>query len=350
MASWHSCLARVVQRLVLGGLPAPVTRSPWVAAVCGACAPVLRVALHSDSVELGDAAHVLTQRTITAGVAESSREALLTSLAATPDARAAFRSAGGPGAAAWMRLPTRPAHHLTDKQFSLAAHFRMHLDVPGCCGTCQHRAKNGTLCGAVLDRKGVHARSCPVGGWRMRKHDSCCGVLNNWLEEMGCYVEVEVVLPPASNDLDEPRMDLIVHAPGIKGPVRIDFTAVSALSREALRRGSADREEVTANLGAARKRQKYANIAVTPFVLEESGRMGADALGLVRKIAPRELGPRAEALNDLYQGLAATLQRASANSAIAAMGGRPPPSGGGAGGASGQPGPPMPHSHMVEAT
>ena len=155
----------------------------------------------------------------------------------------------------------------------------------------------------------------------MRKHDACCGVLKNWLEEMGCAVETEVVLPTAANGLDEPRMDLIVRAPGILGPIHIDLTVVSPTSREALRRGAADREGVTAELGADGKRVKYNNITVTPFVLESSGRLGADALGLVRKIAPWEPGARAEALNELYQSLAATLQRASANSAIAAMGG-----------------------------
>ena len=150
-----------------------------------------------------------------------------------------------------------------------------------------------------MDPKGLHARSCPVGGWRMRKHDACCGVLKNWMEDMGCTVEVEVVLPTASNDLDEPRMDLIAHAPGIKGPIRVDFTAVRATSREALKRGSADRDEVTAEMGATRKRQKYCNVAVVPFVAEDSGRLGADALCLIRKLAPRDAGPRAEAINEL---------------------------------------------------
>ena len=116
-------------------------------------------------------------------------------------------------------------------------------------------------------------------------------------------------------------MDLIVRAPTIIGPVHIDLTVVSATSREALHRGSADREGVTAELGAHRKRQKYANIAVMPFVLEDSGRLGEDALGLVRKIAPREPRARAEAMNTLYQCLSATLQRTAANAIIAAMGG-----------------------------
>ena len=86
-------------------------------------------------------------------------------------------------------------------------------------------------------------------------------------------------------------MDLIAHAPGIKGPIRIGFTPVSATPREALKRGSADRDEVTAELGATRKHQQYSNVAVVPFVAEDSGRLGSDALCLVRKLAPRELQP-----------------------------------------------------------
>ena len=320
-ASWHACAGKVAHRLGLSGVPALVTQSLWAATVCDSCTPILRRTLHSDTAELGDQAHTLTQHTITAGAADAAREALLSELAGDPAGRADFRSAGGPGAAAWLKLPTRPSHHLTDRQFTIAAHLRLRLDVPGCCGRCQHRARNGQLCNEPLDAKGAHARTCPVGGWRMRKHDACCGALKNWLEEMGCHVDVEVVMPTAANGLDEPRMDLIVRAPGVLGPIHIDVTVVSATSREALKRGSADREEVTADLGAARKRQTYSNIAVVPFVLEESGRLGADALSLVRKLAPREHAARTEALNELYQSLAATLQRAAANSAIAAMDG-----------------------------
>ena len=121
-------------------------------------------------------------------------------------------------------------------------------------------------------------------------------------------------MPTAANGLPEARMDLIVRAPSIFGPIRIDLTVRPW--NEVL----PDREGTTGEFGAHRKRQKYANIAVLPLVLEDSGRVGNDALGLVRKIAPQDPRPRVGTTNDLYQSLSATLQRTAANAIIAAMG------------------------------
>ena len=114
-------------------------------------------------------------------------------------------------------------------------------------------------------------------------------------------------------------MDLIVHAPNIVGPVHIDLTIVSAAAREALGKGSASKDGVAASFAAARKRAKYPMCAVLPFVMEEHGRLGDDALSFARKIAPRGTDERSEALRELYQALGATMQRASADAIIAAM-------------------------------
>ena len=123
----------------------------------------------------------------------------------------------------------------------------------------------------------------------------------------------------ASVDRPESRMDLILHAPAQDSPVHIDLTIVSPVSREALARGSADREGTAAMMAASRKRAKYPLIAVLPFVIEEGGRLGEDALGFVRKLAPREPKKRVEALNSLNHALGATLQRTAANAITAAI-------------------------------
>lgn len=194
------------------------------------------------------------------------------------------------------------------------------MDIPACCGGCQHRDSKGNACGAPLDSKGNHARTCPIGGWTVRKHDACCGVLKNWLEEQGCHVEAEPVLPTAAEDRPESRTDWVAHSPALDGVAHIGLTVVSAVSREALSKGSADREGVAASVAEARKRTKYPLIAVLPFAIEDNGRLGDAALSFVRKIAPRDLRRRAEELNALYQALGATLQRTATKAILAAIG------------------------------
>ena len=153
----------------------------------------------------------------------------------------------------------------------------------------------------------------------MRKHNACCGVLSDWLEARGCHVQREVVLPTAHDNQLQSRMDLIVFAPPIDGPIYIDLTVVNAASREALARGSADHEGVAASIATDRKRRAYPNIPVTPFVIEDSGRLGELALKLVRKVAPADPTARSTAISELYQSLGATLQRQAANAVLASM-------------------------------
>ena len=157
----------------------------------------------------------------------------------------------------------------------------------------------------------------------VRKHDACCRVLKEWLEDQGCHVELEVILPGASAEHPEARMDLVVHAPNIAGPVHIDLTIVSATAREALGKGSATKDGAAARSAEARKRAKYPLCAVLPFVLEDHGRLGEDALSFIRKIAPREAAARSDAIRRLHQSLGATMQRYAADAIIAAMAARP---------------------------
>ena len=115
-------------------------------------------------------------------------------------------------------------------------------------------------------------------------------------------------------------MDLIVHAPNIVGPVHIDLTVLSATARKSLAKGVASREGTATASAAERKRAKYPMCAILPFVLEDHGRLGDDALGFVRKIAPRAKPERTQVLIGFYQAIGATLQRVAAVSIIAAIG------------------------------
>ena len=85
---------------------------------------------------------------------------------------------------------------------------------PGSVGTCQQRRADGSVCGAVLDVKGRHARSCKAGGWVVRKHDAVVAELEKWCEDQNCYVQREAILPQANPDRPVARIDLIAHLAG----------------------------------------------------------------------------------------------------------------------------------------
>lgn len=194
----------------------------------------------------------------------------------------------------------------------------MHLNIAQCTGLCQHRRPDGTVCGKELDTKGVHARACAVGGWLIRRHDAGCAVLAAWMEDLGCTVYREVVLPQAAVGRPEARMDLVVHSPRLSGPVFVDLAVVSALSKEALRARSCTRDGAAAGIATRRKAAAYPDIAMVPFAIEDHGRLGEEALHLVRILAPEEPSRRSASIRGLYQSLGNTLQRYAADSLLAA--------------------------------
>lgn len=114
-------------------------------------------------------------------------------------------------------------------------------------------------------------------------------------------------------------MDLVVHSPKLSGPVHVDFTVVSALSQEALRARSNLRDGVAAGIATRRKAAAYPDISsLVPFAVEDHGRLGEEALQLVRLLAPKEPAQRSTAIRHLYQSLGNTLQRYAADSLLAA--------------------------------
>jgi hypothetical protein len=136
-------------------------------------------------------------------------------------------------------------------------------------------------------------------------------VLAEWAEkECDCTVFREQVLPTANPDHAEARMDIVAFSPHLPGPVYVDLTVVSALSVEAICRGSALRDGVAAEVASARK--------VIGFAVEDHGRFGEDALALVRALAPSAPSKRTVAIGRLYQSMAAALQRAAADAVLAA--------------------------------
>ena len=107
---------------------------------------------------LGDSGVAATQQFLARATQAAAARDLVDEAAVDPKASAAFRSAGGPGSGVWSHAAVLPNQHLTDKQFVIAARTRLHLPLAQCSGRCQHRKRDGSICGAVLDPHGFHSR------------------------------------------------------------------------------------------------------------------------------------------------------------------------------------------------
>jgi hypothetical protein len=114
-------------------------------------------------------------------------------------------------------------------------------------------------------------------------------------------------------------MDLIVYAPGATSPAYLDISIVSALSQEALAAGSATKDGKAAEIAARGKRRDYRLINVTPFILEDHGRFGEDAVKFLKSVAPVEPRLRSKAMQELYHRLSSLLQRHAADAVLAAI-------------------------------
>ena len=93
---------------------------------------------------------------------------------------------------------------------------------------------------------------------------------------------------------------------------------VSAFTQDALALGSARRDGAAAAAAARRKRARYPGVAVVPFVVEDHGRLGEEALALTRLLAPAQDAERSAAIWRLHQSLGCVLQRNAADAVLAA--------------------------------
>ena len=118
-------------------------------------------------------------------------------------------------------------------------------------------------------------------------------------------------------------MDLVIHAPHVPEPLLVDVTIVSALATEGMAVGAPRRDGAAAAAAARRKRAKYPGVVVTPFVVEDHGRLGEEALALMRLLAPRADTARSAAIRQLHQALGSILQRHAADAVLAATQARP---------------------------
>jgi hypothetical protein len=103
-------------------------------------------------------------------ISHSRRESILRSMPDDEDAADA-RSHGGPGAGSFLLPSCEECTAMPDQHFKISLRDRLLLPVCQEGARCQHRRPNGSLCNALLDSRGRHAKKCAIGGGLVRRHN-----------------------------------------------------------------------------------------------------------------------------------------------------------------------------------
>ena len=194
-----------------------------------------------------------------------------------------FRSCGGPGAGGFLIAPSDDSVWMDDLHFKtsvtqrLGGHLRPASDAAQ--NRCHHRGAAG-VCLSLLDGEGIHAKTCPVGGHVIARHDRAVRWLYRWLSQgrLNSEPRLEQVLPEESG-----RLDLVFQDSGTTVWVDLAVTAAATTSARTTA-ANARKDGGAARAEEAVKRSRYHSRA-TPFVLESGGRAGASALSFVRRFS-----------------------------------------------------------------
>ena len=320
VASWHTCLPRLMELTRFGRVEALAGCVPRVAWAFARIPDLLQLGgadpLQSTSAAVLELAigqgKAPSQKQLTTARVEADVTEMMADAALTDSVRAVILSSGGPGAGAWLLPPSQPQHILVDEHFAIAVKLRMGLPLPTGGGCCRRRGGDGRVCGAPLDSSGKHAISCMCGGLTVQKHNSLSKNLSGHMERSNNVDNVrrEQLIPEAAPHLVAPRMDICAtDASG--SAIHVDLTVASPLCSSALRAGSSYKPGVAADVLARHKITKYRLAKLTPFAIETFGRLSDSASDFVRVLAPAD-SSRSRTISAMHQDLATILQRFNA--------------------------------------
>ena len=137
-----------------------------------------------------------------------------------------LRTVGGPGAGGFCEVPVlfedEQPKTMPDQHFIISLKDRLRLPVCPPGATCQHRRRNGTLCGQPLDSRGKHALKCEVGPTREGRHDS--------LRDFTAAFHPRVSGPDACKEQRVVAWDRVNLRTGILEEARLDVATRDAAS------------------------------------------------------------------------------------------------------------------------
>ena len=272
------------------------------------------------------------QHDLSAEIYEHAHYNTLTSL--SPEDQCEIRSAGGKGAGNFLLTPTKPEFRMADTHFTVALRARLRLQHPACNDDiskatthCQHRARNGELCGTPLDDHTRHAERCVKGGAILAGHNAVRDWLDKYLKEnTGHPTATEQYVPQwdrtrtirnsdgtTTQTVERARLDnSFTDTKGQRTHVDCVVTCSSTSNqREQCIRAQVDgRAAQAAEVEKARryKRSDNPHEALVAFAVESRGRVGEEAMGLIKAVAPTEPSLRTAVIQDAYQSLSVVIQ------------------------------------------
>ena len=250
------------------------------------------------------------------------------------DDLADFRTAGGPGAGAFLLYPVDPECELEDPLWATTARRRLGLDRPEAAASehavlathCNNKDAQGTLCGAFLDAKGRHAASCACAGGRLRKHGrlarAVAGLARRW-DDVDPSLEQripELDYQKADGTVKHAIMDVVV--PHISGRELIDVTVrQGAAGSTTARRAASRRDGFPSRTAEQKKHSRYPTPELVAFAVEGCGRLGGEARAWLKKGAYSQLGDvQVAELTRAHRIISAAVQGETARALRAAAG------------------------------
>ena len=251
------------------------------------------------------------------------------------DDAADFRSFGGVGAGSFLTPylgEYQKCKVLPDGHFTILLRDRLLLSVCPEGARCKHRRPNGQLCGALLDKRGWHARKCNIGGGvDLRHKDLCDWGAHTYSECHGLAASREQHVPQWDREFVDPEtgavrveqaiLDVATADARTGRALYYDFTVKAAHSDDpARRRARAQRDGRAAADAAGAKRNRYslAGPALVPLPFEAGGRPAKETETFVRQCGSAHEDELHTAI--LWQECSTLLQRGNAELILSAIG------------------------------
>jgi hypothetical protein len=241
-----------------------------------------------------------------------------------------------PAAGAWLLARPSPALglDLDSAFFRVLLRLRLRIPVASSDGYCP-------LCDGIADRFGDHARACPCGGDRTKRHNRLRTVLAAKATAAGLSPEVEKMglLPERPEELGasevgrpsvSQRRPADVYLPnwGAYGPAAMDLAATSGMRGSVLATSAGDGASAAANYEIRKKIHHNTaqlcagqGLQFIPLVVEAcGGGWGPTAVATFRKLGAlhaSRLGMSAsDGAEQLFQALSVALQRENARAVL----------------------------------
>ena len=264
MASWASCAARVTARIGLGGIDDLTAEIPGLRSALSKLQAIRREAGEnpSDLTRLGSTA--TSQRALALSRVNKATRDLRDHIGANRRHRVALDSASGAGASGFLQLPVSNTPIVHNAAFQHAARMRLCRPVCDYGNRCKNKKRDGTECGAALDREGKHATTCPCAHALSARHNALRDEIANIARRTGLCADIEVLVDhPAIDPENGARMVRISKSGVQNADELIDVQVTSPFCVEA-----AGQVGKAASIAESKKRTKYRPAVVTPAILE----------------------------------------------------------------------------------